>query len=446
MSRASGFVCLAVVAAAWVGCGDDDGMTVTPPPQPPPPPDGGTPPPPPGVEAEWTVFVYGHADHNLSNSLVRDIQEMNRATIPDDMNVIVLADFDASQDIGDGGDKFPSGSALLRIVGGGAEPEELGTGDEEDLDSPDVLAAYVQDVFTQFPARRRGLIMWNHGGGWSGGFGGDTQDGTREGTNLPFQDAADAIASGLSSAGIADEPPLVFLSFDTCLMAGAEIAQSFRSLAELYVANAEIDYGDGWDYERALTMIGEQKGISADDLGREEVSIWDAHHASAGVNDGLLRSHVAIDLAQMDAFASAMSGLADVWLASEALNPADVGVSGFYALPPYFNQIESGSTNPGLRDLGQFLDRLGTTTSDPDVAAAASGARSALDSMILGSSQGSVRTAGRQSGVHTELSLASQLTSTRRSDFRAIASDWSQATGWADVLDALASYDDAQVP
>ena len=35
-------------------------------------------------------------------------------------------------------------------------------------------------------------------------------------------------------------------------MAGAEVAFEFSTLADVYIANAEIDYGDGWDYDGVL--------------------------------------------------------------------------------------------------------------------------------------------------------------------------------------------------
>src|SRR5688572_18045609 len=74
----------------------------------------------------WTVFMYGHGDHNLSNSLVRDIAEMAQADISSDVQVVVLADFDAQQTISDGsGDTFPSGAYWLQVEGGGAEPVEV---------------------------------------------------------------------------------------------------------------------------------------------------------------------------------------------------------------------------------------------------------------------------------------------------------------------------------
>ncbi len=49
----------------------------------------------PEPQRAWTIFVYGHADHNLSSSLEADINEMSQATFGSNINVIVMADFDA---------------------------------------------------------------------------------------------------------------------------------------------------------------------------------------------------------------------------------------------------------------------------------------------------------------------------------------------------------------
>lgn len=119
--------------------------------------------------ATWTIFVYGHGDHNLSPSLVTDIQEMSRATASDEINVIVLADFNGSTE------GYATGVEWYRIVGDGAEPELLEQGEEANLDDPAVLSEAIERAFTEHPAERHGLILWDHGGAWLGGFGGDTQ-------------------------------------------------------------------------------------------------------------------------------------------------------------------------------------------------------------------------------------------------------------------------------
>src|SRR5688572_4588852 len=126
--------------------------------------------------AVWTVFVYGHADNNLSATFVADLAEMSAAKLSSNVNLIVLADFDASQS--QSGKKFPSGWKLYRVAGDNKPLIEIDAGPELNLDKPEVLASMTERVFTEFPAEHRGMVMWDHGGSWAGGFGGDTEDGT----------------------------------------------------------------------------------------------------------------------------------------------------------------------------------------------------------------------------------------------------------------------------
>lgn len=416
----------------------------------------GTPPDidelPPAEEAAWTIFVYGHGDHNLSNSLLVDLREIAEADLgdPGSVNVLVLTDWDASQPIQGRNppENFPEGVQLFRIPGGGAEIEVVAEGAEQNLDDPTVLSQVVGDVFTAFPAVHHGVVLWDHGGAWSGGFGSDTQNGT---VTMPGTMAVGAIPpalrSGLEAAGVDASPLLDFVAFDTCLMAGAEVAYPFRDLASTYIANAEIDYGAGWDYTATLSHLAANPDDDAIALASFEVEAWDAHHADASANDALLRSHVALDTAGLGPLADAATALTDALRTSATFDPVELGRSGFFALPPYASQFENaGSQQPGLRDLGQVCDALAQSTSDEAVANAAGVLRAALDDLVIASSQGSLRSAAGQAGVHVELSLASQITEAKASEYVDRAADWVAGSHWDDVLGMLTGNADATPP
>lgn len=392
--------------------------------------------------AAWTVFVYGHADHNLSNSFVRDVIEMAGADLSDDVRVIVLADFDASQQSADTGNNFPSGAQWLRIMGGGAEPQTIGEEEELDLDDPNILASSVASVFEQFPSERRALILWDHGGSWMGGFGGDTQDGTRQGSPMSAPLLAEAIGAGLAAADI---DKLDIFSFDTCLMASAEVALELHALTDVYIANAELDYGDGWDYSAFLTYLSNNTGAAIEDIASTEVDEWDAHHVNASPNDTLLRSHVALDAAALPALASSINDFVVAWSSSETLTGTELGRAGYFSLPPYMNQLEEAAAEPELRDLGQFLGKM-SAVSDDAVASAAMAARDALDAAILGRSQGELREAAGQSGVHVELPLATKLSDELLSGYAELAPEWTTASAWLDALAVYRALDDRGEP
>src|SRR5215470_6832433 len=178
----------------------------------------------------WTVFVYGHADHNLSASLVKDMAEMSKATLSPDFQLVVMADWNASQMDADG-KNYPSGSEWYRIRGGGQPPELLETVAEQNLDDPAVLEASVTKAFRDFPADRYGLILWDHGGAWEGGYGSDTQNGTNEmPTAMPAPQLAGAVDRALKTVGLDGPRPLEFFAFDTCLMGGAEVVSELENV------------------------------------------------------------------------------------------------------------------------------------------------------------------------------------------------------------------------
>jgi hypothetical protein len=134
----------------------------------------------------WTIFVYGHGDHNLSPALLRDFAEMNRAQLTDNVRVVFFSDWKRGHQDPDGdGRELPGGCVL--VPGGGQPDQGRGGGRrgrarprQPDGDGP----REIELGFRAYPADRYGLIMWDHGGSWFGGFGGDTDNETHEGNPL----------------------------------------------------------------------------------------------------------------------------------------------------------------------------------------------------------------------------------------------------------------------
>ncbi len=402
----------------------------------------------PADVAPWTIVVYGHADHSLSNSLYRDMLEMAAAQLDGVVQLVVLADWDSSQVMTqvEPSAFFPEGLQLYRIAGGGAPPELVAQAPEANLDDPLEVTEIVRAVFSALPSERRGLVLWDHGGSWFGGFGGDTQDGTAlGGSAMSAEVVAEAVRSGIAAAGITEPKPFDFIAFDTCLMAGAEVAFPFVDLTDTYIAAAEIDYGPGWDYEATLTHFAANPAAPMAELAAAEVAHWDAHHANDSVNDALLRSHAALDLTKMDAFAAAANGLAVALEGSESFDFTELARSAFFAVSPYYSLLEGGSQAPGLRDAGQVLSALSLAETDPAVAQAAQSALDALDQMVLASSQGSLR-AGSQIGFHIEQTLGSNLTPDLLGAYRTQASQWVGASRWDRVLELASVAADTTPP
>jgi len=412
---------------------------------------------------EWTVFVYGDADNNLSASFVRDLGKMAAAEIDPQVNVIVLADFDASEtytpvDENDSaagfvkGQPYPSGAHWLHVTGRGAVPEQIAVEPELNLDDEEVLAGAIEAVFSKFPARHRAVILWDHGGGWFSGFGGDSQDGTLAPTSLKSistHSVASAVASGLQGAGVttnSGDPPLSLFGFDTCLLGTVEVAYEFRALTPVYEANAEIDYGDGWNYTAFLTYLSQHRDADAHDLAKAEVRFWDELHAQTDLDDTLLRSHVAIDTSALTQFVEALRAFGDAWRASDVPLGEAFGREAFFSDPAYFTAAATVvSQSRSDRDVGQFLRGM-LQVPNAHVTDAARAALDALDRTLLARSQGQLRETAQQFGLSITLAPAVTLTPQFLDEYAAKNKDFAAASRWNDVLKAYAAMDDHQPP
>lgn len=392
----------------------------------------------------WTIFVYGHGDHNLSPSLANDILKMSKADLGESVNVLVLADWNASAKDEDGNPIYASGSEWYRIRGGGLEPELLRTEPEQDLDDPATLSGAIARAFRDYPADRYGLVLWDHGGSWDGGYGSDTQDGTRprpEGMSVPK--VARAVRDGLAAAGLDGARSLELLAFDTCLMGGAEVAYAMKDLAKVYVANAEIDYGSGLNYADVLTYIAKNLDASPEELARNEVKSWDALHATAGADDALLRSHIAIDTTKLEAFASATASFAEA--VASAPNAAErIASSAYFALPAYHATLAEGVSDPRYRDYGQLLAAISGDTSLGAIAGAASEVRLRLGEMTIGSVGGALRE--EQAGFHVAFPIPKTLSAGWFGAYSQLASEWAKTSRWDAVLQSMFTNRDSTPP
>ncbi|MEZ4266442.1 MAG: clostripain-related cysteine peptidase [Myxococcota bacterium] len=398
------------------------------------------------VAKTWTVFVYGQADSNISADLADNIQEMSKATLSGDINVVVMVDWNSSLPnswdpiCADGETacpNLPEKTQWLRIRGNGAEPEIMRVTDEIDSTDPAELSAAVEAAFTEFPADRYAVMLWNHGGSWDGGYGSDVDDGKLDdGTNMTHVEATSAVKAGLAAAGIEGTRPLSFFFFDTCLMGNVEVAYAARELAKVYVGNAEVDFGSGLNYRAFLSSISASPAAALTELAKEEVTGWGVRHKSKGLSDNLLRSHVALDTTKLEGFAAAMKAVADVALADWPNLGGDIARNAYETRPAYSVELSSGEPAESYRDVGQFLATL-ATSANTDLAAKATAAQAALEALIIAHDAGTLRDGAGQSGLSIALPIPESFTTEVATSYDNLAGAWSTATGWGQVLRAF---------
>ena len=121
------------------------------------------------TQPEWTYMVYMDGDNNLEQAAVMDFLEMEYGGgSSDKVNIVVQMDRSEGFFTGEGD---WSGARRFLVKGGGGEQistvatEDLG---RIDMGSPGTLYDFVSWAVEKYPAKKYALVLWNHGGGWTG--------------------------------------------------------------------------------------------------------------------------------------------------------------------------------------------------------------------------------------------------------------------------------------
>ena len=351
--------------------------------------------------ADWTVMVYAHADHNLTSALMEDLLEMEQAGSSDHFNIITQtdintkaratklwklkhnvnpADFDGIARLLIGPDtdgrKNTLNSTIIESY-----PEE------NNMDNPEELEKFVNWSINNYPAKRYGLILWNHGGQFVG-FGGDTQNGElKQGKGLTSEQIRDALMAALNNN---DLHKFEFIGFDTCLMGATEVIANFHDLCEIYFGCAELDFGDGWDYGNTLNYLKSNPEIDIRTFALNEVQIWDEHHSHSSM-DKTHKTHAAFDMAKYDAFANSLYKfglLLTDYAKSEGNEIPKIRAEATHYSVSSRSKVKSPTH---FIDLGDLADNVASTVEDESLKSAAQELSANIGQMVIAKALGSER-------------------------------------------------------
>jgi uncharacterized repeat protein (TIGR02543 family) len=310
-------------------------------------------------EAEWTIGVYlcGTDLESGGGAATSDLLEMLAADIPDYVNVIVLTggtkNWNPNELAADGYIE-PSGdfTQLWRVTDD--EMALLHSYDENlNLSDSDNLADFANYIFTNFPAERTMLDIWDHGGGPMDGA---VYDEYTE-NMISLANIGKAV-SAIDPALWADkDKPLDILGFDACLMSSMEVAAMFQDDADYLVASLEVEPGAGWYYTGWLNCFAEngEGGTDAASLGKAIIDTYATSTVGAGDWSGAVSETLALtDLSKMDGLLAAFENMA------ERLNAIALDVEN----PSRFAQVTRAAekaqytSNRYLIDLYDFTEHI----------------------------------------------------------------------------------------
>ncbi len=191
---------------------------------------------------EWTVMVYLDADNNLDSYGVDDVNEMETGYITGtSVDVICMIDryYTGAKTYHIGYDSSPSTiTSTILTTGFPSEPN---------MGSKATLKNFITYCFTNFPAQKYVLTLWDHGGGIFGICWDDHSGDDR----LTFDEVDEAITEACTAAGETIE----ILGLDACLMGMLEIDYEMREYVDYIVASEETIPGDGYPYNTMINSL-----------------------------------------------------------------------------------------------------------------------------------------------------------------------------------------------
>ena len=225
----------------------------------------------------------------------------------------------------------------------------------ERMNDPEVLRSFIDYCVQNYPAEKYDLILWDHGGGPTGGFGIDFFDGKA----MPFSQLLEALSD---NEIINNGDKFDFINFDACLMNYLEIVLPLIELTDYYMASPETIPSYGQQYKNWIEMLNNNPDENAYELGKQIVDDF-YNFYEPGYGDGTRQEGT---MAVIDMNALKANGFVDqignlfVLFAEEILN-------GLYydELFSYDNSIRYGSKY--FYDLGNIISQISIAQKEIDV-------------------------------------------------------------------------------
>ena len=149
------------------------------------------------------------------------------------------------------------------------------------MSDPQVLTAFADYCYTNYPADQYDLILWDHGGGPASGFGCDNRI-----PNGNIMSLSQMMSAFSATKLIEDNKKFEIIDFDACLMASAEITEALEKYADYLVVSPELEPGDGQEYTAWLNALKNNPSMNGYDLGKAIVdATMDYYTEGAGKGD-----------------------------------------------------------------------------------------------------------------------------------------------------------------
>ena len=208
-----------------------------------------------------TVMVYMNGSDLESEYgyATEDLREMLNATLSDNVNVVIQTGGTKKWKT-DGISNKHSQRFLVKENHLELIDDTLG---QLDITDEETLRDFIVYANDNYPADRKILIFWDHGGGVVYGYGVD------ENLNDPYAALTiDEIQRAISDSGVKFE----MIGFDSCLMGGLETACALCDYSDYLIVSEDFESGSGWEYQNWLSLLGYNSSTPMTDVAKVVVN------------------------------------------------------------------------------------------------------------------------------------------------------------------------------
>ena len=252
------------------------------------------------------LYLCGSDLESKAGAASSDLDEILASGVnPEAVNIVVMAGGTTKWQNG-----FSDGETAVYALETGADggpgwkktrtftsPEQEGA--PADMGESETLQKFLEFSYTQYPAQRYALIMWDHGGGPMRGLCWDTAWAK---DNLTMEEFTGALAASPFA-----KDKFSWIGFDACLMSSVETAHLVSPYADYMIASEETEPSLGWSYVFLKEIEKDADGATT---GRRIVDSFFAAAEAENAKSALTLS--CTDLSKVQAVELGLDGFFDV--------------------------------------------------------------------------------------------------------------------------------------
>lgn len=203
----------------------------------------------------WVFYWYlcGSDLESRNGCASDDLEELTSVQLPENVTVVFEAGGASAWSNGFNPEVLTRGvynSDGLQII------EEIPSANMGD---PATLTDFLSFCNSNYPADRRAIFFWNHGGGSVSGAAFDELY-NNDSIQIP------ELIQALNATNTGEKYELI--GFDTCLMATIDVANACDEFANYLVASEELEPGCGWSYDGFMSALAENPSMDGAELGK----------------------------------------------------------------------------------------------------------------------------------------------------------------------------------